>query len=375
MKVKKDLEIQSSDRMTYEEQLYRYQLGLPSINPTIDIDKRRIKVGLIINEPYVIIEENKETNERKYKGLVYDIWEKIKETMIDYEFIEFPIEEVSFKTHIQDLAKNKYDILVGNIWNIQERTSYVNFSRPLFLSKIVIGFKPLKTKEELFLEMLKKSYLIPLFILLLISILFGYILYRVEKYRGLRRAIWTTIGSFLGETGWLFERSRLHYTAFVIIIFTMVIAYYYTVFLQATATSDILLKQKQEINIDNLQYKFFVFSKEYDISSLLKKYKIRYELVDIPKNELVDYYLTNNEKYDGYIVDYEQIKQDQKTHSDIEITKDNFGYQENCLAMKIGDTKLAEDINIGIAKLQTMETIKNICIGYIGNEDARLCIL
>lgn len=371
-------------RETYEEQLLRYQLGLQPNNKEnkIEIDRRKLKIGLILSEPYVMIdkpeiESKVEDKQQKqtYKGLVYDIWEKIKDNLVGYEYEEIPLEEKSFNDHLKDLEKGKYDLLVGNIWNIKERTNMVSFSRPLFLSKIVIAFKPNKTKAQIYLEMIQKSYVLPLTILVLFSLLFGYILFRVEKFRGLRRAIWTTVGTFLGESGWLFEQSRLHYTAMSIIILIMVIAYYYTVFLQASATSDILTREKQDITASNLQYKFFVLSKEFNIGDLLKKYKLRYELVDIPKHELAEYYLNNTQKYNGYIVDYEQIKRDMKKFPELDITSDNFGHQENALAMKIGDTKLAEDINIAIAKLQSFETIKNICTLYIGKEDARLCIL
>ena len=107
------------------------------------MSNKKLRVGLIMANPY-ISKDRITTKEGKtknyYSGMIYEIWTQIK-------YInnwENKVTEIEYKpeydTCVKAVKDNKVDIMVGNIWIFEERMKMVNFTRPLFLSKIVIAY-------------------------------------------------------------------------------------------------------------------------------------------------------------------------------------------------------------------------------------------
>ena len=74
--------------------------------------------------------------------MIYDIWTQIKYINNWADKVQEIDYEPDYDKCVAAVVKNKVDIMVGNIWIYEERMKMVNFSRPLFLSKIVIAYKP-----------------------------------------------------------------------------------------------------------------------------------------------------------------------------------------------------------------------------------------
>ena len=340
---------------------------------------KKLRVGLIIADPYIskeVIYTNNGKKLLKYGGLIYEIWNRIK-------YInnwEDKVKEIPYKpdydTCVKAVHENKVDIMVGNIWIFEERMKMVNFTRPLFLSKIVIAYKPTKSILNTYLEVSYENYIKPIFYMLLVGITSGIFLYYIEPRRGFRRAIWSSIATLFGEAGYLFENSTLRMKGMMYVVIFISIAYMITMILQGIVTRNIIeITRDTEINKNNLSSKNLMISKNLDIGEILSKYDINYDTIDIQFDESAKYYLDNMSKYDGYLTEYEHTKIDKKNYPEIITTKDNFGYEENAFAIRKELSSVAHDINIAITKLQSSDKIKDICTKYIGEIDSELCIL
>lgn len=358
------------------ERLRNHKLERKELRPT-EMKQRKIRVGLIIIEPFIIEKKIRINGETAilYDGLVYEIWSKIKQ-LLHYEIEEIPL-SYDYDKAVDEVVKGNIDLLIGNIWIFEERAKLINFTRPLFLSKLVLAHSPLRSNLEIYLGSLFERLTLPILSLIVLGAMLGIILHRVEPERGLTRAIWTTIASFLGEAGYLFENSRLRLSGMIVAFVIMLIAFNYSLYLQASATTDILLEQsKDDFSLDNIDTKLFANPEGFDIGEILKKkYNIQYENVKVAPNKMAEYYLAHKDKYDGYIAEYEQIKQDVKKYKQIVMSKRIYGYEENAFGLRINDLTLLYDVNIAISKLQNDNTIKNICVRYVGEEDANLCVL
>jgi ABC-type amino acid transport substrate-binding protein len=336
----------------------------------------KLKVGIVITEPYVIEEEVNINGDLKksFSGVLYEIWTKIK------ELNNLDVEEISlgrdFSGAVKKLQNREFDLIVGNMWVFEDRARIIDYTRPILLNKIMIAYKPQKSKLQVYYEIIKEMYLLPLLSILVVSIILGTVLYYFEPERGRGRAIWTTIASFLGEMGMLFENTRLRIGGMIVAFTIAVVAFYYTLFLQAYATTEMVQKINQkELDEKNIKGKFFATPKGLSMGKVLAKYRMRSEDVKIAPNKMADYYLKNTDKYDGYLTTYENMKADIKKHPELVMTEDNFGYEETAFMVGKGNRQLLDLLNIGVTTLQEHNTIKDICSKYFGEADANLCVL
>ena len=89
-----------------------------------------IKIGLMMVDPFIT------KNNGVYQGLIMDYWKHISQDKDwHYVFIETPS---NYTQVIEDTAKGKYDLALGDFSTTAERMSSVNFSRPYMLNQISI---------------------------------------------------------------------------------------------------------------------------------------------------------------------------------------------------------------------------------------------
>lgn len=336
----------------------------------------KLKVGLIITEPYVIEEKVVINGEEKttFSGVIYDIWTKIK------ELNNLDVEEISlghkFSESVDKLINREIDLVIGNLWVFEDRARKIEYTRPVLLNKIMIAYKPKKSRIQVYYEIIKDMYALPLLTILAVAIVLGTLLYYFEPERGRTRAIWSTISSFLGEMGMLFENTRLRIGGMITAFTIAVIAFYYSLFLQAYATTEMVQKISQkELDERTIKGKFFAVPKGLSMGKVLSKYRIRSEEVEVLPEKMGEHYLKNTEKYDGYLTTYENMKKDIINHPELVMTEENFGYEETAFMVGKGNRQLLDLINISLTTLQEHNTIKDICAQYFGESDANLCVL
>ena len=115
----------------------------------------KLKVAIIDDDaPFSTCREN-------IDGLSVYIWKKVAEiNKLDYEFVCVPR---NVNKAIEDLNKEKYDVLLGPISITEDRFHKALFSRPYYLSKLKIHRK---RTENIFKKVLSNEALHYIFILM-----------------------------------------------------------------------------------------------------------------------------------------------------------------------------------------------------------------
>jgi len=115
----------------------------------------KLKVAIVDNDaPFSTCREN-------IDGLSVYIWKKVAEiNKLDYEFVCIPR---NVDKAIEDLNKDKYDVLLGPISITEDRFHKALFSRPYYLSKLKIHRK---RTENIFKKVLNNEALHYIFILM-----------------------------------------------------------------------------------------------------------------------------------------------------------------------------------------------------------------
>jgi hypothetical protein len=339
----------------------------------------KIKVGVIVIPPFIIERtiEGYGKPKKIYEGIVYDVWTVIKKlNNWNDRVIEIPI-EVNYDKNVNDLASGKYDIVVGNFWVFRDRVNKVFMSRSIFMSKIVAVFKPTKTYIQTISKLFLTYFVIPMVIIIILGIVFGYGLYLLEPKRGILRSTRTATATFFGEAGYLFENSTLNIKALFFIYIVMGIAYFFNIVLQGFVTTDIMQEaEKREITMKNIsKIKPLIVSNVYDLGEVMEKYGAKYKVVDKLINEVPKLYLSNTDKYSGYLTDYEEAKVNVIEYPDLVITEDTFGFKENSIIVSKSRPELLEKIDKSIVTMHHEDIIGNICKKYMTVEDALYCTL
>ena len=183
------------------------------------MNKENINVLVMVGDGQAATERFLSDGTSYYTGLVYDIWKKAKIHLEkDFIFKEHFIKTTNYTDTINQIESGKYDVGISAYTIITERLKKVHFTKPLMVSKDVILYKD---KINIFYKMkliFTQILLKPLILLLILSIIFGYLMHYIEPHRhkkiegiskkhGLRRSIFTILSALFGEMGFLFENS------------------------------------------------------------------------------------------------------------------------------------------------------------------------
>ena len=217
---------------------------------------KKYRVGFSADPPNLIVTKTK-SGETIISGILYDIWRVLKkEHRINAEeiIIDKTIEwNRSYTNLCKDVANNKYDFIIGNFSVLPERKKLVYFTRPVQLNKIEVAYISQVSKIKMFFKIFYRNMLYPLLFLLAIGFILGYALFVVDKGRGKRRAVFSTIASLFGEMGYIAERSNLTFRGMFIAFIIMLVSYYFTIYLQAVTVGDIIeLTKSESITKENI---------------------------------------------------------------------------------------------------------------------------
>ena len=273
------------------------------------------------------------------------------------------------------LNNSKWDILIGNYGPTPERTAVMNFTLPIYLNTIHIMHEPTLSHWKVMTNVLVKYFLFPLILLVIIGGILGHVLYLVDPQRGKRRAVFSSIASMFGEMGYVSERSNLKPIAVVTAFIIMVISYYYTIFLQAFTTGDVI-KQSKEIvfTVENLQHKKILTPKNWIQPA--KYFKDNWGLIThdpVHADKMVEYYLDNTDKYDGFSIDFFDMIKIQKEYPRLVYTE-SFGYDAIAWPVHRRNTDLVRQISIVLGELRNKHQIYNICMKNLG-QDSHIALL
>jgi len=342
--------------------------------------KGKITAGILVVPPFItetVIEDSDGKPKKIYGGFVYDMWSIIKKVNNWDEYIlEVPV-KVNYDKAVNEVTNGKYDICVGNFWVLKDRINKVLISQPLFISKVVTVFKPKKSRINTIIGLGITYFILPLTIIIICGLIFGYGLYKLEPRRGFVRSTRTATATFFGEAGYLFENSTLNLKALLYIYIVMTIAYFFNVVLQGIVTTDIINEtSKNEINIQNIGRSTpLIVSSFYDIGEVMEKHGARYTILDKQIQDIPKIYLSNTDKYSGYLTEYEEAKMDILRYSELRITNDIFGFKENVFIISNSRPDIKKEIDMSIVKLHHNNSFGDICKKYMSEDDAIYCTM
>lgn len=336
-------------------------------------------------------DDNKKENDDEIKpnGYLYNVYLLVKEKYrYKYNFIEEFAEPkiLNFDNLVIDVENNKYNMVIGSFYKNSWREEKANYTHPLFYSANSIIHINKKNKYDkyvkIFYEILK-----PIILLLLLGIIFGIIIHIVEpdrssylysvkrhkkklKYKGeFKRTLLTTIAAFFGEMGFLSENSTLTISSIVLVVLTMVIGYIIISITEARLTYITIESEKydSEINIDRLhKYKLIGLKGNAESQKLESNGAIIHYVENLTPQELIQYYLKNKDKYDGFIMVYTEINPFLEDNEyNLEAIYQGLGLNACCWVIDKNNNKLLDDINITLLELRANKKSYNICKEFI----------
>ena len=304
----------------------------------------------------------------------------IKEELKDKYIFEEEYSEpkiLNFDNMVLDVYNGKYNLIVGSFYKLSWRENKVNYVHPLYFNSntiVHINKKKYNSFIKIFYQVFK-----PILLLIGLGLIFGIILHIIEPYRTsylypvqqlkkqkidvrFRRTILTTISSFFGEMGFLSENSSLGVFGIIIVIFIMVIGYIIISITEARLTYISIQANTydDEINIDKL-HEYKIIGLEGDATSKKIENKgVKMDYVsDKTNTELIEYYLKNQDKYDGFAISYADIFLDIKKYKNLSITYDGLGLNTCSWIINQNNYNLLNDINIEILKLRDNKNLTN----------------
>jgi len=331
----------------------------------------------------IVIDKDGNKN-KKYSGLLYDIWNIVKKRLIEQHVIQdyketFVNTENNKMTLINahNLVSNgQYDIGIGYFSVVKSRIN-TQFTRPIYLNKYAIAYLPNASEIEIISKGLYRGFIKPVTIGIIIAILI-FIIFKFIPKQFLSKE-WKTTGSWDLITALIFKstfkyQKNPRLSNAIILVLELLFGVYFIGEMTTTLTNVKSSLYNNKINKDSIINKLILTPKGYSNSNHWIKYGAIIE--ENKTHNILDTYEKNTHKYFGLFDDLEILKQFKTKNNNLVISTANFGFDE--IAWIIKDTNqlhnVLYNINNEIIILQHNHTIMNLCRTYF-NRDDYLCEL
>lgn len=347
----------------------------------MELSDKPVKVALRVHDDLLLEMREYATldgkKEKRGYGFMQDVWNQIKDlgkfenAKVDYIEYGYPMTDL-----INEVNEGKYDFAIGNFSVTPKRVEKVSFTRPLYLNLQSVLYYPKESSLKKFSKVVIKTLMYPLLFLIIIGLLSGFILFFVDKKRGKKRAILSSLASMFGEMGNISERSNLTFMGMLVAFLIMLISYYVAVYLQAVTVGQISdANQIGEINRSTIKGKNLLVEKNFPYAPQLAEKGAIIHYKDMDKKELIKYYSKNQEKYDGVIMDYETAKNFQKDDDNFLISSNTLGWDEISIPVNPARPDLVEKLNQILEVMRENGQMIDACQEYFGEDDKYLCIV
>jgi len=334
--------------------------------------KKTYKVLLRIQTPYVYKVKD------EYTGLMYDLWQKVKKDMPDYTFEETYAEISNNSDFIKKVNDENYDLGIGAVAGLYERTKLIAFTQPVLIDKCIIMFKD----KHIYLSVILKFFLlyfIPFFVgILLLAFVLGFFLTKNgDNGKGLdfKRTIALTASALFGSKGSLFQNVQLNAKTIFIIIVILMISTFSLQLLQATITNIITeARIKSEINLDNIFNAKLIGVKGSNVPELFEtNYHCKMQYFDGDLDQTIQEYLKNTSTLDGVVANGAEALQYSSKY-DLTITNQIFSLNEHCWIVNFKTPDLLLPLNQNIRKIIDSGEVNKLCKAYIGWAESYMCL-
>ena len=354
--------------------------------------KKTIRVLLIMGDENSVFDTTYIQSlhgDKIYRGFNWDIWKEIQEKLEDkynFEITESKITK-NYDIYVNDVAEGKYDIAISGFTPLSTRQN-VYFTIPhAITSNTVMYFK----KFDLIEDFKRISItLLQIFIyLIVLGILIGLVLFffdpdrkihvnviKKNNYLYFLRSILTGIATIFGEMGLLSERSSLKLSGITVTVLLMGISFILLMYFQAEITKILLINETNNINRYNIEKLNLIGHANNSDSIKLRQYGANVkEIKDLSSKELVEYYLENKDKYDGFILSYHEAYKYKKQYGELDYSAD-FGNESCSFIINKNERELYDDVNREIVNMIEELRINKICKSYFGDiENIPICSL
>lgn len=324
---------------------------------------------------------------KSYQGILYDIWKLIRDKLKHkYTFIEIFSDDSNYDQMTKDTATSKYNVVIGPFQITSSRIKIINFTNNLIISKNAILHLPTANIILQIMTIIKTIILRPLMLLIVIGVILGWILNKVEPKRfkqasipaqfALRRSIITVVASLFGEAGFLTENTTLSNAGILTVLFIMTLAFFFVLLLQAYITEKVLdMNTHMSHNKYNIKDKLLLSPTGYAVAKFMERYGAKIEYHDKSLPELVELYIKNPDKYIGISLDYYDAIGNERPELGLTTSAKDFGYKEVTWIVSKDKPKLLIDINLAMIPIQYNLEPYMICKKYISKSHTHLCNL
>ena len=324
----------------------------------------------------------------QYTGLFYRIWQQMKPQLEDrYEFEEHFVEQTEqfeYEDQIKAIGEGKYDIGLNDYSVTADRLKYALFSQPILVERNSILHYPRKDYWTSMFTLISDSFIKPFLIILVISILLGWILNKLEPGRWtstlipkkfyLRKTILVIISIIFGQGG-LLEGKSLHSTrGIILILLTLFISTVFFFYLQAVITDKVIeINKHYNLTIRNVGDVTYLVSRGDAIKNQFDKLDMHVKVIDYAGEAKIDYYKKNKDKYGGILMSSMEALYYQSKNPDLTVSDRTFGYVPVHFAINKKTIPFIDHVNEALATLHTHKNVINVCKMYSEYQDPDLC--
>ena len=206
--------------------------------------------------------------QKRYRGLIYDVWMKIKSRLPQYEFQEDFIKTLDYTGAIRNRIATDYDLGIGAWSTIEERSHMCLFSRPIFMNKHILLYKTKASGLSSAIRIF--NVFLPLItFLLFVSIILGYRLSTSEVSEVPSDAIRRTVASVFGNRGGIIIDSEINARSVFVMSLIIILSLFGLNFIQALITNMLFQDfSKDMINKTNINTKSVLCPKGYSSGNI-----------------------------------------------------------------------------------------------------------
>ena len=305
----------------------------------------------------------------------YALWAAVKPKLeeLGFKIKETIIEEPNYDKEIENLSRNKYDMLVGYISILSRRGKLANYTRPVILDQQVIVFKPegeiISSYQHLLDMIIPIISIFIIFGVLLSSALYFFGNHYTTKKQKKAWHIWGVFGAILGEPGSIVEQLDITKTMNIFIAFLILLfMFFFSLILEAALTQQTYTKSveadKDPIGMDIKKMKLLVGDGTSMVDTVLRDGGIPVKR-KVKTQDIQDIYLKNQDKnIKGFVTDLSTwggIISKKKKYSNLVKSDFQFSFDDIAWMVNRNEHVLLESVEEILLTLRTKNITQKLC--------------
>ena len=342
------------------------------------------KAIIQIQPPYIFLNKHNELD-----GVMYHMWKHIKEKCEKHSIF---FQEIIQHENQPSQSNINADVIVGLFHLKDHQTSNTNFTctQPLFVRTFNIVKYSKNHSLTLFKNMFQKKFLPIIIFYVIISCVLGCILFYFSPRKNAKNAIWQTLVSIFGESGYLTEKlsdypQQTTIISYIVTFLILLCTTYAFLYIQAIMNTTLVnIGKNNQTNILNNDKSYTILISDLLSNKItIPKSNIYLKTTEQTKDTDVFFqYMDNQNKFDGVLIDLYSFETNikptlvlQKKFDDISIFSNPEYKHLICLRVSNSEKNYQMLLTINKIILQSHQnkTMEDICMRFTKNHS--LCLL